>query len=987
MLSTIKTKTAVTFFFGITMCLFQVAYAGDGTQQSKKNNPDKSFQFPSGVTESDYVPDAIIFKLKPEYRSSINDAKLTSVFKELQIADVGKIYPNEKPPLNKQRVMGQEPVDLSLIYELHFKSGMTLEAAINKVIATGMVQYAEPRYIQFEHAVKPSIKDITEMLAPPFNPNDPDLSNFASSMYYIGRIKCPDAWGINTTTARGDSSTVIGIVDSGTDIDHPDLKSKIKYNYKDPINGTDDDGDGFVDNFRGWDMSENDNNPNVDNSTHGSHVSGCAAAATNNAVGVASPGFNCTFLPVKCAKQSSTTQIDNGYEGIKYAADHGCQIINCSWGGPGGGQYAQDIIAYATINKGALVVASAGNNNNEIPNFPGSFDLVLCVASTTSTDARSSFSTYGHTIDVCSPGSGIRSTVYNNTYTNMDGTSMASPICAGAAGVVKTFYPSYNGLQVGEQLRMTADDIYSINTTYKDKLGTGRINLYRALTENPESVRMRPVKISDNDDDVFVINDTLYITGTIVNYLKATTNLTATLSTTNTNVTIVNSVISPGAMPTLGTYTVNNANAYKVFIKPGTPVNALIPFKITYNDGAYTDYQYIDLTVNVDYINININDVGSTNTSRGRLGWNNSDGTGGLGFTYKDSSLLYEAGLMIGVSSSKVSDNVRGSSSSSNDLDFVSMQTVKEVVPAVKSEFETAGLFNDNGASSKIGVQVRHKTYAWSTPGDRKYIIYQYTIKNTNSSGSLSNLYAGIFADWDITEKTAGMNKGDTDQGNKLGYCYSTVGTKLFAGVRLLTKGPFLHYVIDNVSGGGGGVDISDQTDRYSPSEKYTTLSTNRLKGGATATPGNDVADVTSTGPFTIAAGDSVVVAFAVLAGDDLADIINSATNAQIKYDGTVTDVASNAKSGFSLKQNYPNPVNASKTIVEFTLPESTQAELNIYNTLGQKVATPFNTQLSEGIHQWNLDLSGFKNGIYFYELKAGNHTAVMKMSVQNSNN
>lgn len=987
MLSTIKTKTAATFFFGITICLFQTVYAGDGTQKSKKNNPDKSFQLPSGLSESDYVPNAIIFKLKPEYRNSMNDARLSGVFAELQISDVGKIYPNEKPPLNLQRIMGQVPVDLSLIYELHYKSGITLESAINKVIATGMVQYAEPRYIQYEHSAKPSVKDITDMLAAPFNPNDPDLTNFASSMYYISRIKCPEAWGINTNTARGDSSTVIGIVDSGTDIDHPDLKSKIKYNYKDPINNTDDDGDGYVDNFRGWDISENDNNPNVDNSNHGSHVSGCAAAATNNGVGVASPGFNCTFLPVKCAKQSSTTQIDNGYEGIKYAADHGCQIINCSWGGPGGGQYAQDVIAYATINKGALVVASAGNNNNEIPNYPGSFDLVLCVASTTSTDLKSSFSTYGHTIDVCSPGSGIRSTVYNNTYTNMDGTSMASPICAGAAGVVKTFYPSYNGLQVGEQLRITADDIYSSNTTYKEKLGTGRINLYRALTESSPSVRMRPLNISDNDDEVFVINDTLYITGTIINYLKATTSLTATLSSTSTNVTIVTSVLSPGALNTLGTFDVNKTNAYKVFIKPGTPVNALIPFKLTFNDGSYTDYQYFDLTVNVDYINININDVASTNTSRGRLGWNNSDGTGGLGFAYKDSALLYEAGLMIGVSSSKVSDNVRGTNTASNDLDFVSMQTVKEVAPPVKSDFETTGLFNDNGASSKIGIQVKHKTYAWSSTGDRKYIIYQYTIKNTNSSGSLSNLYAGIFADWDITDKTSGMNKGDTDQGNKIGYCYSTVGTKLYAGVRLLTKGPFLHYVIDNVSGGGGGVDISDQTDHYSTSEKYTTLSTSRLKGGATATAGNDVADVVSTGPFTINANDSVVVAFAVLAGDDLSDIINSAQNAQIKYDGTVTDINANAKSAFSLKQNYPNPVNASKTIVEFTLPESAQAELNIYNTLGQKVATPFNTQLSEGIHQWNLDLSGFKNGIYFYELKAGNHTAVMKMSVQNTNN
>jgi serine protease len=984
MLSKIKVKTVMTLFFGVVAVTSQAVFAGDNAQQTKKNSPSNEFHLAPGLTEADYKANTIILKLKPEYRNIatvnyINDPRLITVFNELQAQNLGKIYPRHTPPAMARNAYGYPLVDLSLIYELNYAAEIPLEVAINKLIATGLLQYAEPRYIQYEHSII-RIQDIEKEMAA-YNPNDPDITNFSAGMYYIGRIKCPDAWGINTGTARGDSTTVIGIVDSGTDIDHPDLKSKIRYNYKDPINGIDDDNDGFVDNFRGWDISENDNNPNVDNSTHGSHVSGCAAAATDNGVGVASPGFKCTFLPVKCAKQSSTTQIDNGYEGITYAADHGCQIINCSWGGAGGGQYALDVITYATINKKALVVASAGNANNEMQNFPGSFELVLCVASTTSTDAKSSFSTFGHFVDVCSPGSAIRSTVYNNSYTNMDGTSMASPICAGAAAIVKTFYPSYDGLQVGEQLRRTADDIYSLNSGYKEKLGSGRINLYRALTESSPSVRMRPLNISDKNDEVFVVNDTLYITGTIVDYLAPVSNLTATLSSTNANVTIINPTLTPGAMATLGTYAVTSANAFKVFIKPGTPVNEVIPFTITFKDGSYTDYQYVDVTVNVDYINIAVNDISTTNTSRGRIAWNNADGTGGLGFAYKDSAMIYESGLMIGVSSTKVSDNVRGSSATSNDLDFVSLATVKDIIPAAKAEYETGGVFNDNNAPSKIGVQVRHKTYAWTTNGNRKFVIFEYTIKNT-SAATLSNLYAGIFSDWDVTDKTSGNNKAATDQSNKLGYVYSTVGTKLYGGTRVLTKGPFLHYAIDNVAGGGGGVDISDQTNRYSPSEKYTTLSTNRLTAGGTGA-GNDVADVVSSGPFTINVNDSVKVAFALIAGDDLNDLINSSINAQIKYDNVVTAVQATEKETFSLKQNFPNPVNASKTVIEFYLPASTAAELTIYNTMGQKVMTVFNTQLGEGSHQWNIDLANFKSGIYFYELKAGNNREVKKMIVQ----
>jgi hypothetical protein len=302
----------------------------------------------------------------------------------------------------------------------------------------------------------------------------------------------------------------------------------------------------------------------------------------------------------------------------------------------------------------------------------------------------------------------------------------------------------------------------------------------------------------------------------------------------------------------------------------------------------------------------------------------------------------------------------------------------------VKAEFETGGVFTDNNAPSKIGVQVKHKTFAWTTNGNRKFVIFEYTIKNT-SAATLTNLYAGIFSDWDITDKTSGSNKAATDQGNKLGYVYSTVGTKLYGGTRLLTKGAFLHYSIDNITGGGGGVDISDQTNRFSTPEKYTTLSTNRLTAGGTGA-GNDVADVVSSGPFTINVNDSVKVAFALIAGDDLNDLINSSINAQIKYD-MVTNVQATEKTAFSLKQNFPNPVNASNTVIEFYLPSSTAAELTIYNTMGQKVMTVFNTQLSEGSHQWNVDLANFKSGVYFYELKAGNNHEVKKMIVQTKEN
>lgn len=982
-----KNNVYKTVLLGIVIGIAHSAFSGNG-ESGNPNKAQQAFRLQEGVTANDYEPNAIILKLKPAYRgqaqsNTINDKRLMTVFSELGVQDLNKLFPNHAPPSRATDEVGNSLVDLSLIYKLNFSANIAIVKAINKIIATGMVEYAEPNYIYQVHGKASPVDDVNKVLAA-FNPNDPSIGQ----QYFIGRIKCPEAWGINTTTARGDTNVVIGIVDTGTDIDHPDLKSKIKYNYNDPINNIDDDKDGYIDNFRGWDISDKDNNPNVDNATneHGSHVSGCAAAATNNGVGVASPGFNCRFIAVKATKKSSVGVVDNGFEAIVYAADHGCSVINNSYGGPGGGQYGQDAITYATINRKALVVASAGNDSQEKTNYPAAYDYVLSIGATTSTDAKSGFSTYAYSVDVCSPGSGIYSTVYNNSYKSMDGTSMAGPICAGAAAIVKSFYPSYTGLQVGEQLKVTADNIYGIgsNSSYKDKLGTGRINLYRALTESSPSVKMSPIKAIDGKDESFNVGDTLFITGKIINYLAPATNVVGTLSTTNTDVTILNPTINAGAIGTLSTVDVNKLNAFKILIKPSASLNEKILFKLSFADGSYSGYQYFTITVNVDYINININSVASTNTSRGRIGYNTSDiAAGGLGFTYNDSlSLTYEAGLMIGVSSSKVSDNLRGSGAA-NDADFVSVQAVKQRIPAVKSEFETFGAFNDNGAGSKIGVQVNHNTYAWNTPGDKKYIIFEYIIKNISGS-TINNLYAGILSDWDVTEKTSATNKAATDNTNKLGYAYSAVDPKFYAGIRVVSKTPFLHYAIDNVAGGAGGVDIQDKTNQFSTAEKYTTLSTNRATAGDGAATGGDILSVVSTGPFTINNKDSVKVAFAILAGDDLNDITNSSVNAQVKYDNIATAVpAISTTNGFILKQNYPNPVNAAKTIIEFNLPARSQTELTIYNSLGQKVMGVLNSQLDAGMHQLNIDLTNFSNGLYFYELKAGNNVATMKMIIQ----
>ena len=588
------------------------------------------------------------------------------------------------------------------------------------------------------------------------------------------------------------------------------------------------------------------------------------------------------------------------YDGIVYAADHGCQVINCSWGGPGGGNYGQTIITYATINKNALVVVSAGNDGAEVVNYPASYNYAMSIANTTNTDARSSSSTYGYRVDVSAPGTNILSTTPNNTYQNSTGTSMSAPCVSGAAGVVKAYYPSYTAQQVCARLKQTADNIYSItaNQPYLNKLGTGRINLYRALTD-PISPYLAIISqsVTDNNDNAFVIGDTLFITGDFINFFGTTANVTATLAPSGTNLTTLDNSTTLGII-NQNQVVNNNADPFKFIINAGTPVNTIINFTLTMTDGTVTATSYFSITVNVDYIHITINDISTTATSKGKIGYNDASLTVGLGFQYNGTQLMAEGGFMCGSSATKVSDCVRDATGTA--ADFNTTTNISEVTPSVFSNFDLTGKFNDGAAPSPMNIIVTHNEYAWNTPGNTKYVIWEYKIKN-NAATALNNFYAGIFADWDIDGTTFAQNKADYDAANKMGYTYYTGTNGLYAGIKLLTNTAAPNfYALDNAAGGGGGVDPN--TGGFSTAEKYTTLSTQRLQSSNNV----DVLEVMGSGPFTIAAGDTVVVAFALLAGDDLTDLQSSAVNSQIMYDGIVLGLPSQISgNGISL---YPNP-------------------------------------------------------------------------------
>ena len=934
----------------------------------------RTFKIPTGANKTEYLPGVIVVKIDPAFRNSVSKSAfaipaLQQTMQTIGASSVKAKFPNAKIPTNKFTADGSAVIDISLIYEVDFNSAYGIENAINELLKSPEVLYAEPHYIY----------------APSYKPNDPDT--LGTKNYYLKITKAYEAWEVT----KGDTNVVIAIIDSGSDLDHPDLAANQVKNYGDPINGIDDDNDGFIDNFSGWDFAganfntiTGDNNANClgGNNNHGSHVSGDASAVADNGVGIAGIGFKSRLLTIKCSADNDSRApggvgyILTGYEGIIYAADQGADVINCSWGGGGGGQFGQDAVNYATQN-GSLVVAAAGNNNSPEPHFPSAFTNVLSVASTTSADRKSGFSNYGNTIDVSAPGSGIYSTLYNNSYASFDGTSMASPIAAGAAALVKSVFPNYTPTQIGEQLRVTCDDIDSKNVSFKSRLGKGRINVLRAVTDTTSpSIRSKNMLIADNTNGGRLRGDTITITADLTNYLRPTSNLTATVSlySPNTAITLLTTQVTQGAIPTLTTVPLNGA--FSFVVNQNAPEDAALTLKITYSDGSYSDFELISIVVNVSTLNITVNDIKSTATGIGRIGFADNTNTRGLGFVYKNTNMIYEGALMIGVSPTEVPNCARNEGATPDD-NFPATTRVAKIAQS-GIDFLSSGVFTDANASPAVGLEVSHREMAWNAAPDNKYAIFEYKIKNT-SANILSNVYPGMFFDWDINASS--NNRTAWDGANNMGYAFSTTATDPWAGVKVLNTinpaAPAFYPQSYELAG-------DPQENGYSIAEKYLTLSSGVAKDslGFVSATGNDVMFSIGAGPYTISPGAEIVFALAIIGGDSLADLQTSAQAAQVKYTAFITTGFSANEELSSDLTTFPNPTNTS-TEFSFSLKKDTKTSLIIYNQLGQQVQVVLNKKLSAGKHSITANVNDLAIGVYNLVLTTENQAKAIKLIVQ----
>ncbi|MBI3943064.1 MAG: S8 family serine peptidase [Chloroflexi bacterium] len=296
------------------------------------------------------------------------------------------------------------------------------------------VEFAEPNYLAYISGA----------------PNDASYAQ----QWALSKIQAAQAWDLGT----GDPNIIVGVVDTGADFSHPDLAGKL---------------------VPGYNFVANNSNPQDDHG-HGTHVSGITAAATNNGLGIAGVGYNVRVMPLKALSASGSGSHADIANAIIYGADHGVKVINMSLGGSSTSATLQDAVNYA-YNKGVTIVAAAGNDNSSAPSYPGAYPNVIAVASTDSSDLKSSFSNYGSNISVAAPGSGILSTVVGGSYQAWSGTSMASPHVAGLAALVLSAKPTLTNSQVRQIIQNSADDLGSPG--WDQYFGYGRINAYKAMVQ------------------------------------------------------------------------------------------------------------------------------------------------------------------------------------------------------------------------------------------------------------------------------------------------------------------------------------------------------------------------------------------------------------------------------------------------------------------------------------------------------------------------
>lgn len=545
------------------------------TVDSENKLPQDSYLF-SSVPDSTnttctHVPsattaDAVLIGLMPDVTlqaddSGIhtNDTSLENVLAAIGTQTVRPVFPNVK--------------NLNQIYRIRLASDVDVMCAVASLSAHPAVAYAEPDYLAHTTGTVPN-----DTLYP--------------DQWGLAQINAPEAWDIVT----GTTNIVIAVIDAGLDISHPDLIGQLWVNPGEIAgNGVDDDNNGHIDDIHGWNFV--DNNADLgDNTGHGTQVAGIIAASTDNGQGIAGVCWNCRLMVVKVVQPGGIANYSDIAAGVVYAAQKGVKVINVSLGG-----YSDSVTLRAAIEAAAqtaVIVSGAGNDNSNQAFYPAAYNNhVLAVAGMTATDMKTGTSNYGTWVDVSAPAEAIVTTLDGGSYGNASGTSIAAPFVAGVAGLLRSQYPHWSVNGVRAQIVHTAQNIDAINPGYAKQLGSGRIDAGRAVTATAQPVLTHlSYAVNGEMNGRPEPGSTIDLVVTLHNDWADATNVQATLSTTDSYVTITSAAALYGNIPAYESR--SNVTPFRLSVNSSAPYGQGMAFSLTVTaNGGYTTI--IPLTIPV----------------------------------------------------------------------------------------------------------------------------------------------------------------------------------------------------------------------------------------------------------------------------------------------------------------------------------------------------------------------------------------------------
>lgn len=632
-----------------------------------------------------------------------------------------------------------------------------LYSAEERLTRTFVIEYAgiaSPLHmawlLQSKHGDRVEIAEPWYVAQTQETPNDPEIAN----QYHLQTIRAQQAWNAYT----GSESVTICVSDDGVRQDHEDLGPNIAINEKEiPDNGIDDDANGYIDDYNGYnfayqlDGTQPGSTTSITSYGHGTKVAGLAAAATNNGKGIAGVGYKSRLFPLKTAKKAGGG-ILFGYQSLVYAAQRGFSVVNTSWGVVKPySQIDQSVIDYC-IASNVMVVASGGNHGSDEPgaawrwvNFPSGYRGVLGVGETSVDDQVTNTSGVGVNADVYAPGYLAYTTDSPSGYTSfgIQGTSFASPIVAGLAGLVRGKWPNLSPVQAAEHIRQTSDDISTMNNTISD-FAPRRVNAERALTTEPFSrpgvrVTGSTVRLAGTGESRYRAGDTIELVLRLTNYL-ADVNLETMLRVNDENgwsLTILNEGQSVGLIQQNGVKTMQPIRIVVNAIGEGECVLALIMSGATYEDRDIvmmapptTMYRFEN-----DKLIYSMSDDGMVGYSVP------FDPKYGDGFALKPTYSMLASGGLFAQSLSTTSV-----AAYKNDRPYTSDFVASK--PFGRGPNMSLCVMADSAALLPIGMQVWQECIFTSQSSSAT--VWNVTIKPSSAALTLQDLGLGYVFDWDL---------------------------------------------------------------------------------------------------------------------------------------------------------------------------------------------------------------------------------------------